>query len=227
MSRTKSQQDLLTALAAVIASQRRHPDDDDLRQARFLLTRQLDPTLSQRAAARLLGVSHTGLSRWIKAGDLATVIDPAGRARLPTQAVLDLHDRLVDGRSHRLEAAIKPSHDRAMKLDADTLLDGRGRAGDAHRRAQDRALAYHRAVAGQLTDALILRARQLLDGWRDSGHIDDRWADAWERLLGQPLEVIAEQISRDDEHADDLRQNSPFAGALSEAERRTLLRATR
>jgi len=43
--------------------------------------------------------------------------------------------------------------------------------------------------------------------------------------LARPLREIAETISRDDEHGRDLRQSSPFAGALDEPTRRRVLTA--
>jgi hypothetical protein len=41
--------------------------------------------------------------------------------------------------------------------------------------------------------------------------------------LRRPLAEIREAIAADDQRGRDLRQNSPFAGALSEPERRRIL----
>jgi hypothetical protein len=51
--------------------------------------------------------------------------------------------------------------------------------------------------------------------------------DRWETLLAQPVEEIRRVISADSEAAADLRQSSPFAGSLSEPERRRIVEIVR
>jgi hypothetical protein len=68
-------------------------------------------------------------------------------------------------------------------------------------------------------------ARQLIGKWLAQGRIDSRYADAWQELLSEPLPVIRGAMSADTDQMRDLRQNSPFAGLLSEAERERVLRA--
>jgi hypothetical protein len=53
--------------------------------------------------------------------------------------------------------------------------------------------------------------------------MDDRYADQWEELLRRRLTEIRHAITADDQRGRDLRQNSPFAGVLSEPERRRIL----
>jgi hypothetical protein len=72
---------------------------------------------------------------------------------------------------------------------------------------------------------VIDAARRRLDRWRKEGRIHPRWADEWDQVLGQPFDQIATVIGEDSQSAADLRQSSPFAGTLSDHERRQILRA--
>lgn len=99
---------------------------------------------------------------------------------------------------------------------------------DPHRLAEERSLAYHRAIAARvLRDAAVLHAaRRRVEGWlaeSPSLHHARRWREI---LAGDPGAVAAFLGSRG-ELADELRQSSPFAGALSPAERWEIWRATR
>jgi hypothetical protein len=66
-------------------------------------------------------------------------------------------------------------------------------------------------------------ALHLVWKWRNAGKIHPRYASQWEKLLRQPLPEIRRVISADTPYSRDLRQNSPFAGLLSESERRRIL----
>ena len=52
--------------------------------------------------------------------------------------------------------------------------------------------------------------------------IDPRYAEAWEELLEGPLPSLRKVLEDEGEESRDLRQNSPFAGVLSEPERRAV-----
>lgn len=121
---------------------------------------------------------------------------------------------------------IRDRRETALSLDPELILPRRllrdaGRRG--HRRAALRGLAYHRAVALRLDAALVTDARRRLSRWRQEERIDPRWADAWDEVLSLPVERIAKLIGSDSERARDLRQSSPFAGALNEQERQRVL----
>jgi hypothetical protein len=60
--------------------------------------------------------------------------------------------------------------------------------------------------------------------WREQGQVDPRYAYRWEKVLDQPVPEIPKTLVDESSEADDLRQNSPFAGLLSEPERRRILR---
>jgi hypothetical protein len=127
---------------------------------------------------------------------------------------------------HVLEPAIAQARRRADRITASRLLgqlaDGGGRF-DGHRRAELRNLAYHRVLAERLDKPMVDDARHLLWRWEDQGAIDDRYAAHWEAILDLPVAEIRRIIGEDGERERDLRQNSPFAGMLSEPERRKLL----
>jgi hypothetical protein len=69
------------------------------------------------------------------------------------------------------------------------------------------------------------RTAELQSRWFAAGRIDERWADEWERILDLPLEQIRDVISEDTVRGRELRQSSPFSGALSEHERKALVEA--
>jgi hypothetical protein len=108
-----------------------------------------------------------------------------------------------------------------------TGADGRDGDRDLHDRGRARSLAYHRAVARRLRRPMVDEARHVLSRWRAQGRIDARYADRWERLLSRPVHEIREALVEESPDADDLRQNSPFAGMLGEAERRRIIDAVR
>jgi hypothetical protein len=60
--------------------------------------------------------------------------------------------------------------------------------------------------------------------WREQGRIDECYAERWERLLCEPIPEIRRALVDEGQEAEDLRQSSPFAGILSEPERRRILR---
>jgi hypothetical protein len=191
------------------------------------LERELGETVSRRLAARLLGVSHTALDRWIKAGDLPIVYSSKGRAEVPVPALLDLYDAVEsdreDGpRRYPLTPTMRRNREAARELRVDRpAYDGEPGGYD---RARARSLAYHRAVARRLRRSMVDEARHVLFRWRDQERIDPHYFDRWERLLERPLPEIRRALVEETQEAADLRQNSPFAGVLSEPERRRILR---
>lgn len=102
-----------------------------------------------------------------------------------------------------------------------------GRIPRGHETVERRSLAYHRAVVKRLDPQLIAEARERVDRLAGEGHLHPRYAERWSRLLALPIDKIAEAIAADDPEATDLRQNSPFAGVLSEQERRRIIETVR
>lgn len=220
-------------------AERAHADDRDIALVRAELERELGDVLTRSMAAQLLGVHHSSLQRWIDSGDLPLVLSSAGRKGLPVAAVAALYEALHDQpigdtpstgtRQHRIEPLILESHRYAERLDPRRLIEGEDRdherpiAPDRHERADRRSLAYHRAVAKRLRRPMVDAARRQIWQWQKEGRIDDRYATAWLQILDGPVQDVRRALRTDDSKMRDLRQSSPFAGTLTEAERRKIL----
>lgn len=74
---------------------------------------------------------------------------------------------------------------------------------------------------------MVDEARRQIWKLRASQKLDPRYADEWEKVLDMHLNQIKQVLEADDQRGRDLRQTSPFAGMLSEPERRKILDATR
>ena len=236
MSVIERRKRLLRNIALLRRAERAAPGNPDIVAVRTALEEELGGTVSRRLAADFLGVSHAALARWIKAGDLALVHDAEGRPRVPVTELLSLHDAVTEernsGRRRRrvLEPVMTEGRRRAEQTNFSELAPADARPGETpggHRRAERRSLAYHRAVARRLRRPMLDEALHRVWQWRDQGRIDPRYADEWEAVLRKPVNEVRRIISADDPTARDLRQNSPFAGMLSEAERRKMLAEVR
>ena len=219
-------QRLFDAIIRLRNAERRMPPDEDVVAVRTMLEEELGETMSRRLAARLLGVDHKALERWVRSGDLPVVQTRSGRAELPVADVADLYEAVAETRAsgarsrHHLEPSLAAGRRRAEKLHPRELVDSA--EGGGHGRAARRSLAYHRALAKRLRRPIVDDALRLLWKWREQGRIDQRYAAAWEEVLHQPVAEVRRIISEDSKRGRDLRQNSPFAGMLSEAERRRI-----
>lgn len=100
---------------------------------------------------------------------------------------------------------------------------------DPHRLAEERSVAYHRAIAERLRrePEILEKARQRVQGWLVSGDGAPFYARKWAEILASDVSSIAAFLSERSERADELRQSSPFAGALRPAERWKIWRETR
>jgi hypothetical protein len=217
-------QELFENIVRLRRAGRQAPSSSDISIVRATLERELGETMSRRLAARVLGVSHTALDRWIKTGDLPVVYSPKGRVEIPVPALLDLYESVEAGRAegprrYVLTPTMARHREAARRLRTEGSSHGEG----PHDPARARSLAYHRAVAQRLRKPMVEEARHVLLRWRHQGRIDERYAHRWEHLLGQPIPEIRRVLVDESPDADDLRQNSPFAGVLSEPERLRIL----
>lgn len=224
------QEETIRELARLKQVQRDLPADAQaaLAPTLELLRSSIPPTVKRSVAARVFGVSQNALERWLGTGEIATVRTRSGRTEVSVSELLDLLEQMegLDGLSRPLATAVSRRRDRSASTMTVDLLPWRPDGEpDDHRRADLRALAYHRAVAKRLTPAMVDSARRRLERWRAEDRIHPRWADEWVKLLSEPLARIREVIGEDGRHAADLRQSSPFAGTLSDHERRQILRA--
>jgi len=100
---------------------------------------------------------------------------------------------------------------------------------DLHRLAEERSVAYHSAIAERLRDhpEILENARRRVEGWLASPEGARFYAWKWAEILkGDASSVAAFMVERS-ELATELRQSSPFAGALRPQERWRIWRETR
>lgn len=120
--------------------------------------------------------------------------------------------RLVEAAGFRLRVEVEPL--------ATAPLD----------RSVRRSLALHRRVLDHLFDdpaRVRSFAERNIAVMRGANPDAAPWLDEWERLLAGPTHSLAAVLISADEHAQSLRQSSPFAGVLSQKERLEALRAVR
>lgn len=235
--------ELFQRILSLRRAERAHPDDRDIAVVRAEIDRELGDVLSRSMAAQLLGVHHSSLQRWIDSGDLPLVLSKTGRKGIPISAVAALYEALNDdlsgdngdeprdkSRQHRIEPLILESHRYAERLNPRRLIEvdddeyhQQSVIADRHRRADRRSLAYHRAVAKRLRRPMVDAARRQVWQWQREGRIDDRYATGWLDILNRPVPEVRRALSADTRRMRDLRQSSPFAGTLTEAERRKIL----
>lgn len=96
-------------------------------------------------------------------------------------------------------------------------------------REDRRSLALHRVIAARFARdprAVSTKAVRNLKVMRraDDGSAAP-WLEEWERLLKGPVSAVIEVLVSHDQRARDLRQVTPFAGVLSDEERRAIYRA--
>jgi len=90
----------------------------------------------------------------------------------------------------------------------------------------------HRAVAGKLAcdpERVLERARRNLDRLErvHAEGMSRRWLDRWRALVDEGPEAVMRVLVEESADANELRQNSPFAGVLSNDERLAILRGSR
>jgi hypothetical protein len=175
-------------------------------------------------------VSHTTLNKWIASGDVPVVITKQGRKEVPIPVLLELRERVAEQhragvrKLHMLEPLMLEERRRAERLRPQVASDGE-QPSEPHRVAELRSLAYHHALAPRLRRPMVDHAHRRLRRWQDEERVDPRYARLWQEVLALPIEGIRQVIAADDQRGRDLRQNSPFAGMLSEQERRKILAA--
>jgi hypothetical protein len=151
---------------------------------------------------------------------------------MPVDALLDLRESVAAERraggvgKRPLEPVMAERRERAERIDVDALVPP-GSTSDGHDRAARRSLAYHRALARRLDRGMANDALRQVWKWRLQGRIDPHYANLWERVLHESVAEVRRTISEDSQDAGDLRQSSPFAGMLSEPERRKLIQQVR
>jgi hypothetical protein len=225
---TEEREKIIENVARLRQAEKQAPSAD-VAAVREDLEAELEGTVSRNLAAKLLGVSHTALNNWIESGDVPVVITKRGRREVPIGTLLDLREQVDDERRkgrrlHTLEPIMVDARRRAERMHPPTLPGGNRSA--PHRDPELRSLAYHRALAPRLRRPMVDAAARKLRRWQEEGKVDPRYVRAWEEVFALPMAELRKAIASDDQRGCDLRQNSPFAGLLSEPERRRILEET-
>jgi excisionase family DNA binding protein len=149
--------------------------------------------------------------------DLIATGEAARLLRCSRQHVVDLCDEgklpvVRKGGSHRY----------VRRSDVLALL------GPSLTRDQEQSRWLHGAIVGHLVtepDLVLGRAHENLDRFSKvhAGTMAEHWLDLWRRTLNSGLDQVLTVLVSDTPEAAELRQNSPFAGILSEEERRRVL----
>lgn len=95
-------------------------------------------------------------------------------------------------------------------------------------RDQLKSLWLHQAVAGSLVtdpDAVLSKARVNLDRLlrQHRGTMTEVWLKRWQDKINEGVNAVLKALTSDDPEAVELRQNSPFAGVLSQPQRKKVL----
>lgn len=168
--------------------------------ATLVLAARLEAGLTQRALAERAGTSGATIAAY----ELGTK-----EPRLSTLR------RILDAAGMDLELSYQPSDDAGAR--------------DLTREAA-RSLALHRVIAARLRadpDRVLRLAKRNLRVMRraNSDGSADPWFAEWERRLAGPLSGVVEVLVSHSQTAVDLRQVTPFAGVLTDDERRAVYAA--
>jgi transcriptional regulator with XRE-family HTH domain len=166
--------------------------------AGILLAARIEAGLSQRELAARAGTSGATIAayeRGTKEPRLSTLL------------------RLLSAAGMRLELSYAPALSSAN--------------GDLTREDR-RSLALHRAIAARFAGDPRGVSRKAVRNLKVMRRADDGsaapWLEEWERLLKGPVSAVIEVLVSHDQRARDLRQVTPFAGVLSDEERRAIYR---
>ena len=103
------------------------------------------------------------------------------------------------------------------------MTDGR------HAVSERASLALHSAVAARLRadPSLLERAKRRVEEWLRDGSVASAYAEAWRAILASHVDEVARFLEDPGERARQLRQASPFAGALDARTRWAIWRRAR
>lgn len=152
---------------------------------------------------------------WVKTGEAARIL---GVSR---QHVVDLCDR------GDLTFSKVGSHRRIPRSAVDIMLRR------PLTREEEKSLWLHRALLTPLMldpNSVLQAARKTIDEWRPKHRSDgmvSHYLDLWEYVIDKGIDEVVSVLTGRDERSVELRQNSPFAGVLSDDERRRVLQSFR
>jgi len=93
-----------------------------------------------------------------------------------------------------------------------------------HSRLDERSLVMHQLIAAkvQADPALLDKARENVRRWQEANGSASPALAEWAPILASPASQVVALLAERSERATRLRQSSPFAGILSEEERRAV-----
>lgn len=149
--------------------------------------------------------------------ELLTTGEAARMLGSSRQHVVDLCQR------GKLDCQTTGTHRRLLRTDVQALARRQ-----AMTREQVRSLWLNRAVAAQLAqepERVLGLARDNLARFQKihARRSAERWLKRWGEILDQGPEVVMQTLTSTAPEASELRQNSPFPGALADSERRAVL----
>ncbi len=101
----------------------------------------------------------------------------------------------------------------------------------SYRQEDLRSIAFHRAIANKLRDnpALLNVAFENIERWKRLGYARSSWVllDKWQVLLRGSFDELLSKMTEDSDTMQQLRQSTPFAGILTNAERSEVIEQTR
>ncbi|HEY1688393.1 MAG TPA: hypothetical protein VGF95_05955 [Solirubrobacteraceae bacterium] len=210
----------------------------ELERAAWELLGDAPPVRASYAQGRL-GISDPTLRAWVardifQSADerpLRVTLASVARAELETRRIR-ANDQALTGRG--ITDALAQRLASARTLESPSLLRSLRKLGatssapEGHRSAERRSLALHEQIAARLDERMLASARRRVKRWlRSGGRVSIERARQWDAILADPLEAIRAAIVQDTPAMRDLRQDTPFAGTLSEAERLEILREAR
>ncbi|MGI8537219.1 MAG: helix-turn-helix domain-containing protein [Mycobacteriales bacterium] len=157
----------------------------------------------------------------INRAETAALLTTGEAARLlgtSRQHVVDLCNR------GDLPYTLVGAHRRVTRRDVEVLRRGSVRL----TRDQLRSLWLSHAVAARLVEdptGVLAQARRNLTAMqaRSARGEAKLWLQQWAQLLAGPVEDVLEALTSRSPRSRELRQNSPFAGVLTEQQRQTVL----
>ncbi|SCL22060.1 DNA binding domain-containing protein, excisionase family [Micromonospora nigra] len=151
-------------------------------------------------------------------GDLLTTGQAARLLGSSRQQVVNLCER------GELPFVKVGKHRRIERTDVESLLRPRPEL----TRDQLKSLWLHQAVAGRLVtdpDEVLGKARQNLDRLlrQHRETMTEVWLKRWQDTIDEGIGAVLRMLTSEDPEAVELRQNSPFAGVLSQSQRKKVL----
>jgi len=117
------------------------------------------------------------------------------------------------------------THRRVKRIDVESVRDRTLRLTRDQRRSLWLAFAIAGEIAANPETTNSLARKNLAKMRKNARGQAISWLDEWEKLLNSQTESLLTTLTSRSPHGRDLRQNSPFAGVLSQDARREVLSA--